>query len=52
MHSVSYTGRALVDFEKRFPTREKEALTLIEAIKQNCRFLQIKDLQFTPTVEM
>ena len=39
MHSVSFAGRALRDFEKRFPTHEKEALALIEAIKQISRFL-------------
>ena len=40
IHPVCFTGRALRDFEKRFPTHEEVALALIEALKQNRRFLQ------------
>ena len=47
----SLTGRYLRDFQKRFPTHDKEALALIEAIKQNRQFLLHKYLQFTQTVE-
>lgn len=39
MHPVSFAGQSLREFGKRFPTHEKEALALIEAIKQNHRFL-------------
>ena len=39
MHPVSFAGRALRDFEKRFTTNEKEVLALIEVIKHNRRFL-------------
>ena len=31
MHPVSFTGQSLPDFEKRFPTHQKEALSLIKA---------------------
>ena len=40
MHSASDGGRALRDFEKRFPAHEKEGLALIEAVEQNRSFVQ------------
>ena len=40
MHPVSFAGRSLRDFEKRFATHKKEALALIEAIKKNRSFLR------------
>ena len=52
MYPVSFAGRTLRDFEESFSTHEKEVFAIIEALKQNHRFLYKSFIVYTDSRNM